>query len=65
MGVPGLPVTVLLDRDGDEIARMLGGADWTSQDARAIVAALIAAWPQRSGQSPPRLKAARGRIVAR
>jgi thiol-disulfide isomerase/thioredoxin len=43
MGVPGLPVTVLLDREGNEVARLLGGADWTSDSARAIVGALIAA----------------------
>ncbi len=42
MGVLGLPVTVLLDRDGNEIARLIGGADWESESARALVAALIA-----------------------
>jgi thiol-disulfide isomerase/thioredoxin len=43
MNVPGLPVTVVLNREGQEVARLLGGADWTSPSARAIVAALIAA----------------------
>ena len=43
MNVPGLPVTaVLLDRDGTEVARLLGGADWTSASAHAIVAYLTA-----------------------
>jgi thiol-disulfide isomerase/thioredoxin len=42
MQVPGLPVTVILDRDGTEIARMLGGADWSSPSALAIVDYLIA-----------------------
>jgi len=42
MSVPGLPVTVILDRDGDEIARMLGGADWNSSSARAIIDYLVA-----------------------
>jgi len=41
MGVPGLPVTVILNRDGDEIARLLGGADWNGASARAIVADLL------------------------
>ncbi len=41
MGVLGLPVTVVLDRDGNEIARMQGDADWASDSAKAIVAALI------------------------
>ena len=43
MNVPGLPVTVLLNREGQEIARLLGDADWNGESARAIVAALIAA----------------------
>jgi thiol-disulfide isomerase/thioredoxin len=42
MNVPGLPVTVVLDRDGDEIARMLGGADWNSPSAHAIIDYLAA-----------------------
>jgi thiol-disulfide isomerase/thioredoxin len=40
MRVPGLPVTVVLNRDGDEIARLMGGADWNGESARAIVAYL-------------------------
>ncbi len=43
MGVMGLPVTVILDRNGQEIARLQGDADWASDSARAIFAALIAA----------------------
>lgn len=43
MGVLGLPVSVLVDRDGREIARLTGGAEWDSPDAKALVAALIAA----------------------
>jgi thiol-disulfide isomerase/thioredoxin len=42
MGVPGLPVTVLLDRDGAEVARMMGDADWNGPAARAIIDALVA-----------------------
>ncbi|WP_112320502.1 TlpA family protein disulfide reductase [Oceanibium sediminis] len=41
LGVLGLPVTLVLDRDGNEIARMQGGADWSSDSARAIIEALI------------------------
>ncbi|MCB2127493.1 MAG: TlpA family protein disulfide reductase [Rhodobacteraceae bacterium] len=43
MGVFGLPVSVILDREGREIARMTGEADWNSESARSIVAALVAA----------------------
>lgn len=42
MGVPGLPVTVILNREGEELARLLGGADWDDASARAIVENLLA-----------------------
>ncbi|SIT85661.1 Thiol-disulfide isomerase or thioredoxin [Yoonia rosea] len=41
MGVLGLPVTVILDPDGYEVARMQGEADWSSENAMAIMQALI------------------------
>lgn len=41
MHVMGLPVTVLLDRDGNEIARLMGDADWASDSAKAIIRAVI------------------------
>ncbi|MNF13785.1 hypothetical protein D3C80_2157510 [compost metagenome] len=37
MGVMGMPVTVLIDRDGNEIARLIGGADWSSDAAKALI----------------------------
>ncbi|MEO0381693.1 MAG: TlpA disulfide reductase family protein, partial [Pseudomonadota bacterium] len=43
MGVFGLPITVLIDRDGREIARLRGDADWSSDSAKAIIAELIGA----------------------
>lgn len=36
-GVLGLPVTVILDRDGMEIGRLQGGAHWNDENARAIL----------------------------
>jgi len=42
MAVLGLPVTVILNRDGQEVGRLTGEADWHSDSARAIVAELIA-----------------------
>jgi hypothetical protein len=42
MGVAGLPVTVLLDREGREVARMIGEADWNSAEARQVLAVLAA-----------------------
>jgi len=41
MGVFGLPITVILNPEGQEIARLRGEADWESDSAKAIVAALI------------------------
>jgi thiol-disulfide isomerase/thioredoxin len=43
MGVMGLPVTVVIDRAGFEIGRLVGGADWNAAEARALVEAVIAA----------------------
>jgi thiol-disulfide isomerase/thioredoxin len=40
-GVLGLPVTLLLDREGREIGRILGEADWNSPDAKAILNRVI------------------------
>ena len=65
MSVPGLPVTVVLTRDGTEIARLLGGADWTSDSARAIVAYLTALPPPRSGPSDSRLSVGDNRAAGR
>ena len=41
MAVLGLPITVILDPEGREIARMRGDAEWNSDSAKAIIAALI------------------------
>ena len=42
MGVLGLPITLILDPDGNEIARMRGDAEWNSPSAKAIIEVLIA-----------------------
>lgn len=42
MGVLGLPITVILDPQGNEIARMRGDAEWNSDSAKAIIRTLIA-----------------------
>jgi thiol-disulfide isomerase/thioredoxin len=41
MGVFGLPITVILDPNGQEIARLRGDAVWDSDSAKSIVKALI------------------------
>ncbi|MEL7344114.1 MAG: TlpA disulfide reductase family protein [Pseudomonadota bacterium] len=42
MAVLGLPVTVLVDAQGNEIARMRGDAEWDGESGRAIIEALVA-----------------------
>lgn len=42
MGAFGLPLTVLIDPEGMEIARMRGDAEWYSESARAIISTWIA-----------------------
>ena len=39
----GLPTTLLIGRDGKEIGRLLGPADWASKDAQDLVKATLAA----------------------
>ncbi|PYE84675.1 TlpA family protein disulfide reductase [Pseudoroseicyclus aestuarii] len=38
MGILGLPVTVILDPEGREVARLQGEADWNAPEARALIA---------------------------
>ncbi|WP_233588993.1 TlpA family protein disulfide reductase [Falsigemmobacter faecalis] len=42
LGVVGLPVTVVLDKEGREAARMIGEADWASAEAMAVLKDLAA-----------------------
>ena len=41
MGVVGLPVTLIIDPQGQEIARLIGYADWAGDSAKSIVTALL------------------------
>ncbi|WP_187430288.1 Thiol:disulfide interchange protein TlpA [Roseobacter fucihabitans] len=42
MGIFGLPITVLIDPQGREVARLRGDADWASDNAKAIIKTVIA-----------------------
>lgn len=42
MAVLGLPVTLILNPEGQEIARLRGDAEWHGDSAQAIIAALLA-----------------------
>ncbi|SMC65789.1 TlpA family protein disulfide reductase [Primorskyibacter flagellatus] len=41
MAVLGLPITVLMNPEGQEVARLQGDADWASDSAKAIIKTLI------------------------
>ena len=41
MGVIGLPVTLIMDPDGFEIARLIGDANWASDNAKAMLRYLV------------------------
>ncbi|SFR97983.1 TlpA disulfide reductase family protein [Yoonia litorea] len=41
MGVLGLPATIILDREGNELGRMQGEADWSSDNATAILSRIV------------------------
>ena len=42
MRILGLPVSIIIGPDGNEVARLLGDADWYSDSARDIIGTLIA-----------------------
>ena len=48
-GALGLPMTLILDRQGREIARIIGDAEWDSPDAQAILRRIIQLTRQDSG----------------
>lgn len=43
LGVIGLPATLLIDRQGREIGRLLGPAEWDSDEAKALIKAALGA----------------------
>ena len=42
MGVLGLPVTLIVNPEGQEVARLIGDAAWDSAEAQAVLKALMA-----------------------
>jgi hypothetical protein len=42
MDILGLPITVVLNPEGQEVARLIGDAEWDSDNARAVLSALVA-----------------------
>jgi thiol-disulfide isomerase/thioredoxin len=42
MAVLGLPVTIIVNPEGQEVARLIGDAEWDNADAIAILSAMMA-----------------------
>ncbi|MCX8952138.1 TlpA disulfide reductase family protein [Ruegeria sp. NA] len=42
-GIIALPITVILNPEGQEIARLIGDAEWNSDSAKAIISTLVGA----------------------
>ena len=42
MGIMGLPVTVIVNPEGQEVARLIGDAHWDGPEAQAVLKALMA-----------------------
>lgn len=42
IGVMGLPVTLILNPEGQEVARLIGDAEWDSAQAQAVLKAMMA-----------------------
>lgn len=39
--IVGMPTTILIDKDGQEIGRLAGPAEWDSEDAKKLIAAAM------------------------
>ena len=48
-GVLGMPVTIILDREGREVARLQGEAKWDGPEAKDMIARIIAALDDAEG----------------
>ncbi len=42
LGIMGLPVTLILNPEGEEVGRLMGDAEWDGPEARAVLSALVA-----------------------
>lgn len=38
---PGLPTTLLIDRNGKEVGRLLGPAEWNSEESKALIKTVL------------------------
>lgn len=52
LGARVLPITLLIDRNGDELGRVIGAADWEGAGAARLLAALAAGRPLTPDMAP-------------
>lgn len=45
LGLVGMPTTLLIDRQGREVGRLTGPAEWDSDDAKALIKSVMAQAP--------------------
>ncbi len=45
LGIPGLPATLVIDREGREVLRRFGLYEWDGEDVKALMEALLAEPP--------------------
>jgi hypothetical protein len=53
LGAPGVPTTLLIDRNGREIARKMGAAEWDGPDMVALIQRQIEARPAAERSARP------------
>lgn len=56
LNASALPVSLLLDRQGREVARYIGAADWEGPKAAILLEALAAGRPLTPDMAPPQVK---------
>ena len=56
LDAPALPVTLLIDSQGREIARFIGAAEWDGPEAAKLLDALAAGMPLMPDMAPPPVK---------
>lgn len=54
LGIPGIPGTLLIDREGRELGRAIGPAEWDGPEAIALFRQVIGRAAGPSGSAPPR-----------
>ena len=57
LGVRGLPTTLLIDSEGNEVGRVVGPAEWDQGPLRALIGRTIEARPKPTTEAPVKREA--------